>query len=30
MLVGIAIATGLWTAFINRLLPLIGRFETAL
>jgi cytochrome c-type biogenesis protein len=30
MLVGIAIATGLWTAFINRLLPLIGGFETAL
>ncbi|MBW3604615.1 MAG: cytochrome c biogenesis protein CcdA [Actinobacteria bacterium] len=30
MLVGIAIATGLWTEFINRLLPVIGNFETAL
>jgi cytochrome c-type biogenesis protein len=30
MLVGIAIATGLWQALINRLLPLIGSFETAL
>jgi cytochrome c-type biogenesis protein len=30
VLVGIAIATGLWTALINRLLPLIGSFETAL
>lgn len=30
MLVGVAIATGLWTAFINRLLPVIGRFETVL
>jgi cytochrome c-type biogenesis protein len=30
VLVGLAIATGLWTAMINRLLPLIGSFETAL
>ena len=30
MLVGVAIATGLWEAFINRLLPVIGGFETAL
>lgn len=30
VLVGLAIATGLWTALINRLLPLIGSFETAL
>jgi hypothetical protein len=30
MLVGVAIATGLWTALINRLLPVIGRFETVL
>jgi cytochrome c-type biogenesis protein len=30
MLVGLAIATGLWTALINRLLPLIGSFETAI
>jgi cytochrome c-type biogenesis protein len=30
MVVGLAIATGLWTALINRMLPLIGRFETAL
>jgi cytochrome c-type biogenesis protein len=30
MLVGLAIATGLWQALINRLLPLIGSFETAL
>lgn len=30
MLVGVAIATGLWNAFIQRLLPLIGSFETAL
>lgn len=30
VLVGLAIATGLWAAFINRLLPLIGNFETAL
>ena len=29
-LVGLAIATGLWEAFIRRLLPLIGSFETAL
>jgi cytochrome c-type biogenesis protein len=28
--VGLAIATGLWQAFITRLLPLIGGFETAL
>jgi cytochrome c-type biogenesis protein len=30
MLVGVAIATGLWKALIDRLLPLIGSFETAL
>jgi len=30
MLVGIAIATGLWNAFIQRLLPVIGSFETAI
>jgi cytochrome c-type biogenesis protein len=30
MLVGVAIATGLWKALIDRLLPLIGGFETAL
>jgi cytochrome c-type biogenesis protein len=30
VLVGLAIATGLWTALINRLLPLISSFETAL
>ena len=30
MLVGLAIATGLWKALIDRLLPLIGGFETAL
>lgn len=30
MLVGLAIATGLWQQFVNQLLPLIGRFETAL
>jgi hypothetical protein len=29
-LVGLAIATGLWEAFIARLLPAIGNFETAL
>jgi cytochrome c-type biogenesis protein len=29
-LVGIALATGLWTAFINALRPLVGGFETAL
>lgn len=30
VVVGLAIATGLWAALINRLLPLIGSFETAL
>jgi cytochrome c-type biogenesis protein len=30
MLVGVAIATGMWKALIDRLLPLIGGFETAL
>jgi cytochrome c-type biogenesis protein len=30
MLVGLAIATGLWSAFIRRLLPAIGSFETAI
>jgi cytochrome c-type biogenesis protein len=30
VVVGVAIATGLWTALINRLLPLIGSFETVL
>ena len=30
VLVGLAIATGVWQALINRLLPLIGSFETAL
>jgi cytochrome c-type biogenesis protein len=30
VLVGLAIATGLWASLINRLLPLIGSFETAL
>lgn len=30
VLVGLAIATGLWNAFIDRLLPVIGSFETAL
>jgi cytochrome c-type biogenesis protein len=30
LMVGLAIATGLWAAFINRLLPVIGGFETAL
>jgi cytochrome c-type biogenesis protein len=29
-LVGLAIATGAWNAFIQRLLPVIGSFETAL
>lgn len=28
--VGVAIATGLWQQLINRLLPVIGRFETVL
>jgi cytochrome c-type biogenesis protein len=30
MLVGVAIATGVWKALIDRMLPLIGGFETAL
>jgi cytochrome c-type biogenesis protein len=30
MLVGLAIATGLWNAFVRALLPAIGGFETAL